>query len=108
MQIRPYTMTKFVPDNFKPRESDIEWAMKKFNISRDEVDNQLEEFIDHEFKRSYTDWNRCFRNWFRTAEKYSLLKREFKHRRPEELSTEELERDRIKSVAEMDEYRKRR
>jgi len=82
-------MPKFVPDNFKPRQSDIEWAMKKFNISRNEADNQLEEFIDYEFKRSYTDWNRCFRNWFRTADKYNLLKREHKYRTVETITDEQ-------------------
>ena len=82
-------MSKFVPNNFKPRDSDIEWAMKKFNISRDEVDKQLEEFIDHEFKRSYTDFNRCFRNWFRTADKYSLLTRDHKYSTIEPLSDEQ-------------------
>ena len=74
-------MSKFVPDKFKPRPEDIEWAMEKFNISKAEVNKQLEEFIDHEFKLSYTDWNRCFRNWFRTAEKHSLLTRERKQRK---------------------------
>ena len=86
-------MTKFVPDNFKPRESDIKWAMDKFKITRDEVDNQLEEFIDHEFKRSYTDWNRCFRNWFRTADKYSLLTRERVYRQPEVIHPKQKEAD---------------
>lgn len=86
-------MPRFAPDNFKPRESDIEWAMKKFKITRDEVDNQLEEFIDHEFKRSYTDWNRAFRNWFRTADKYSLLTRERVYKQPDELLPEQRKSD---------------
>ena len=89
-------MSKFVPDNFKPRESDITWAMDKFKITRDEVDNQLGEFIDHEFKRSYTDWNRCFRNWFRTADKYSLLTRERVYRQPEIVHPKQKEADILK------------
>ena len=101
-------MSKVPPKGFKPRESDIEWAMKKFNISREEADNQTEEFVDHEFKRHYTHWNKAFRNWFRTAEKYNLLKREYKHRQPEQLSTEEKKRDNIKAIATMDEYRRKK
>lgn len=67
---------KFVPDTWKPREADIEWAKKTFKITGEEVARQLEEFRDHEFRRDYTDFNRCFRNWFRTADKFELLKRE--------------------------------
>ena len=94
-------MPKVVPANFKPRQSDVDWAMQKFNISRAEVDRQLEELRDHEFKRGYTDWNRVIRNWFRSANKDDLLKREPVYRKPEELSQEQHDADAEKAWAHM-------
>ncbi len=94
-------MPKFVPNKFEPRQKDIDWAMQKFNISRKEVDRQTEEFRDHEFKRSYTDFNRVFRNWFRSADKYDLLRRERTYRKPEELSQEQHDADAEKAWAHM-------
>ena len=86
--------SRFVPDKWEPRDADIQWAVDKYRITKEEVERQLEEFRDHEFKRSYTDWNRCFRNWFRTAEKHSLLKREHVYRNTiSELSDDERQRD---------------
>ena len=76
-------MSRVVPDKWKPRANDIAWAIDKFGITRSEVDRQTEEFIDHEFRRNYTDWNRAYRNWFRSADKYDLLKRERKPWKPE-------------------------
>ena len=94
-------MPKFIPDSFKPREKDIQWAMEKYRITREEVDRQIEELRDHEFRRSYTDWNRVFRNWFRTAEKYELLKRERTYRKPEEVSDEQRYQDQLKFEEDM-------
>ena len=84
-------MSKFVPDSWKPKIEDINWAIEKFDISAQESTRQLEEFRDHEFRRNYTDWNKCFRNWFRTADKYNLLRRERKPWKPEVI-TEEIRR----------------
>lgn len=86
-------MAKFLPDSFKPRETDIDWAIKKFNIDKAEVENQLEQLRDHEFRRNYTEWNRVFRNWFRTADKHQLLKREHKRRQVEVLTDEQRAED---------------
>lgn len=82
-------MPKFVPDNFQPKDKDIEWAMHEFNIARTEVDRQVELLRDHEFRRNYTDWNRVFRNWMRKADEIQTLKREQRLRRPEELTDEQ-------------------
>ena len=82
---------RFFPQNFKPTDVNIKWAMDKFNISREEADNQLDEMIDHEFKRSYADWQRVYRNWFRTAEKHNLLKRDYVYRTPDVQSPEQKE-----------------
>ena len=92
-------MTRFVPNNFKPLEKDILWAMNEFNISREEVDRQLELMIDHEFRRSYTDWNRVYRNWFRSAERFEQLRRERKAYKAEEYTEEDRKADAAKSWA---------
>ena len=81
-------MSKVVPDKWKPRDKDITWAIEKFGITQNEAKRQLEEFCDHEFRRNYTDWNRAFRNWFRSADKYDLLKRERKPWKPEVVTDE--------------------
>ena len=86
-------MPRFCPDNFRPLDKNIKWAMEKFRVSRDEVENQLEQMIDHEFKRDYTDWNRVFRNWMRTADKHNLLFRPYKPRVVEIVSDEQREID---------------
>ena len=91
--------TRFVPNNFKPRQKDIDWAMSEFNISRKEVDRQLELMIDHEFRRSYTDWNRVYRNWFRSAERFEQLRRERKAYKAEEYTEEDRKADAAKSWA---------
>ncbi len=98
-------VTRFVPDSFIPKDKDIAWAMENFGITRQEANRQLEEFRDHEFRRDYTDWNKCFRNWFRSADKYDLLKREHKPRLVEEVSEEQLQRDRAASWADIERLR---
>jgi len=95
---------KFVPDTWKPREADIEWAKKTFKITGEEVARQLEEFRDHEFRRDYTDFNRCFRNWFRTADKFELLKRERVYVAPV-YSEAETEADRTKAWARLNQLK---
>ncbi len=92
---------KFVPDNWKPRAADTTLVMKNYNITQQEADRQLEELRDYEFKRDYTDFNRVYRNWFRTADKYDLLKREHKPRLVEEVSEEQLQKDREDSWADI-------
>ena len=99
-------MVHFVPESFTPKSSDIDWAIKEFDISRKEVLRQLDLMRDHEFRRSYTDFNRVFRNWLRTADKHGLFERDRKPRRPEEVTDEQRGRDADKSIVEMDAYRR--
>ena len=69
---------RFCPDNFKPKEKDILWAMKEFRVDRKEVLRQFDILRDHEFRRSYSDWNRVFRNWMRKCEEIESFRRERK------------------------------
>lgn len=59
-------MPKFCPDNFKPNQRTIEFA-KSRGLDDRQIKSELERMMDYEFKRSYTDWQRVFRNWIRKA-----------------------------------------
>ena len=92
-------MGKFVPESFKLRDQDVEWAIKEFRIEKKEVLRQLELMRDHEFRRSYTDWNRVFRNWMRKAEVIESLQRG--RRKPDEYTEEQRQVDARKAWAEL-------
>lgn len=91
----------FAPDDFEPTEAQVGWAMKEFNISKDEVIRQTEEWHDHEYKRAYSDWNRAWKRWFRQAEKFGTLRRERKRRVVEELTDEQRQKDLAKWEQDM-------
>ena len=97
----------FVPDNFIVTDELRSWAKTTFRIDDKEVDRQTEEWRDFEYKRAYTDWTRCWRRWFRQAEKYATLKREHKPRGIEVISDETKKSDAAKAIAQMAEYRDR-
>jgi len=84
---------KFVPDDFTPRDSDVDWAMTTFNVTRYEVMRQVGCMMDHEFRRDYSCWNRVFRNWMRKADEIQTLRREHKPRKVVELTEEERQID---------------
>ena len=92
---------KFVPEKWSVRDKDLKWAMKEFNISNEEVERQVTIMRDHEFKRSYTDWNRVFRNWMRKAEDINTLHRDRSYTQPDQITAEEREQDNIKAWAEL-------
>ena len=95
-------MPRFVPEEFYPKQKDIDWAIETFKIEKKEVERQLELMLDYEFKRSYTDFNRVFRNWMRKADELGSLKRPIKHRGvPRELTQEEREQERQKAEENM-------
>lgn len=58
----------FAPDDFEVSDEMREWARSK-NLNVD-IDYQTDLFINHEFRRPYTDWVRCWRNWLLRAGKY--------------------------------------
>ena len=94
-------LVKFVPEKWQPRPKDIHWAIENFRINDGEVKRQIELMRDHEFKRSYTDWNRVFRNWMRKAEDINTLHRDRSYTQPDQITAEEREQDNIKAWAEL-------
>ena len=85
-------VSKFAPNDFRPSIPNLNWAMKEFNITADEARRQGELMVDHEFLRSYTDWQRVWRNWMRKAEEIQSLRRERKAWKPEVI-TDEMNRE---------------
>lgn len=57
---------KFVPESFKVTEELYKWA-REMGISDRDIRSQTDVFMDHEFRRPYTDWNRVWRNWMRKS-----------------------------------------
>ena len=98
---------KFVPEKWQPRPKDINWAIENFRINYGEVKRQIELMRDHEFRRSYTDFNRVFRNWIRKADEINTLNKEHIYQQPLEMSKEERQREdvlawrRLKELKEM-------
>lgn len=86
-------MGKFVPQDWVPKEKDIQWGIETFNVEKKEVLRQLELMRDHEFRRSYTDWNRVFRNWLRKCEELETFRRQHR-RQPEQVTEDMLQEDR--------------
>ena len=82
------------PENFEVTDEQLQWAMTTFRITKEEVLRQTDEWKDFEYKRPYFDWNRAWKRWFRQGDKYGTLKREPNYRRPEDVSEEQLKKDR--------------
>lgn len=95
-------MPKIVPKNWRVRDKDVQWAIEKFDIDRDEVMRQIELMVDYEFKRSYNDFDRVFRNWIRKADEISSLRKVKKYRQPESITEDQLAEDRRKWEEDME------
>lgn len=87
-------MGKFVPDSWKPKDELVSQLAEKWRVEKKEILRQLEIMRDHEFRRSYTDWNRVFRNWIRKADEIDSLRRDYQRRAPEPVTEDMLKDDR--------------
>lgn len=85
-------MSKFVPESWKPKDKDIAWAIEQFKVEKKEVLRQTDLMRDHEFRRSYTDWNRVFRNWMRKCDEIGTFRREVR-RKPDEYTEDMRQED---------------
>lgn len=94
-------MARFAPKDFEPTDKNIKWALETFKISRKELDRQTELMLDHEFRRSYTDFQRVWRNWIRKADEIGTLKREYTHRKPEVVTEDMRQQDMTKFQEQM-------
>ena len=93
----------FVPDDWEPRDKDIEWAILEFGIEESEVYRQANIMRDWEYRRPIKDFNRAFRRWLRKAEEWDQLRKPRKVRKVEEVTDEQREVDKEKWAKEMQE-----
>lgn len=55
----------FVPESFVLTDNLKQWAREKAPWL--DIEEQEELWRDYEYKRTYSDWNRVWRNWIRKA-----------------------------------------
>ena len=86
-------MGSTVPKGFIVTDELKEWAKKKFQVDDEEVERQEEEWRDHEYKRSYSHWDKVWRNWWRRANEFDTIKRPMQRRTVEKLTDEQRQAD---------------
>ena len=98
----------FIPEDWEMSEKLITWTKAK-GLTDKQIEDELESFRDHQYKRPMQRADACWRNWVKNGIKWGNIEtvRNSEYRRPEKLSTEQRERDSIKAIAEMAEYRNR-
>jgi len=101
-------MANFVPDDWELTPKLRQYARDK-RLTDATIDDQEEAFRIHQFKINIKCWDRCWMRWIRSAIEFGKVQpiQEHKHNMPEEISTSERERDSIKAIAQMNEYRDR-
>jgi len=65
-----YRAAKRVPADWCLSESTYEFALS-VGMDESELDDQLGQFCDHEFKTARKDWDACWRTWCRNWKKWS-------------------------------------
>jgi len=80
--------------------------MAEFNIDAKEARRQADLMVDHEFLRSYTDWQRVYRNWMRKADEIQTLRRERKPREPEVITDDMRAEDQRKFDEQIERFSK--
>ena len=92
----------FVPDDWEPSEALLDWTRKK-GVTDKTIEEELEKFRDHQYKRAMKRPDACWRNWVRNGIKWGditpVVRSEY--RRPEELSEDQRKKDIEKWKLEM-------
>jgi len=99
----------FVPPEWEMSETLLAWTKKK-GLTDKTIEDELESFKDHQYKRPMMKPDACWRNWVKNGIRWGNITPivEHKYKTIPELSTSERERDSIKAIAQMDEYRNRK
>ena len=96
----------FVPDDWEMSDSLRQWSRDK-GLTDKQIDDELEAFRDHQYKRPMMRPDACWRNWVRNAIKWGTVvptvQREY--RRPEELSDDQRQQDLLKWEQDMKKLR---
>ena len=91
------------PEDFEPREKDIQWALQKFNTTVESLKKQTSLFENHQFRDHRIDWNRTWRNWIARSETYGQLAKARVYYKEEVISEEQkkLEAEKANKVLDM-------
>ena len=92
----------FVPEDWEPSDKLIEWTKSK-GLSDRQIEDELEKFRDHQYKRPMMRADACWRNWVRIAiERGHVVPTVEKvYRQPQELSEDERSADILKFERDM-------
>jgi len=82
------------PQDFEPNEKSLQFCYK-YGMSKNTIEDYVEEMKDHTFKQLKSDWDATFRNWIRTAIRYGHITpvQEHVYNMPEDISTDERKAD---------------
>lgn len=96
----------FVPDDWEMSDSLREWTKSK-GLTDQTIEDELESFRDHQYKRPMMRPDACWRNWVKNGLKWGNLVpvQETRYNQPEELSEDEREADRVKAWNELNRLR---
>jgi len=99
----------FIPEDWQLSADLRQWTRAK-GVSDKQIDDEIESFRDHQYKRAMSRPDACWRNWVKNGIKWGNLETvsNSQYRRPAELSPEERKQDAEKAVAQMDAYRGRK
>jgi hypothetical protein len=84
----------FVPEDWEMSEKLISWTKAK-GLTEKQIEDELESFRDHQYKRPMQRADACWRNWVKNGIQWGRIETvsPSNHRRPDELSTEQKKSD---------------
>lgn len=96
----------FCPDDWQMSAELRRWTLSK-GLTDAQVDEQLESFRDHQYKRPMKRWDACWRNWIKNAIKWGDVTPVAapRYRTTSELSEEQRKADAAKAWQEMNRLR---
>ena len=97
----------FIPSDWTLSDDLRKWTRAK-GLSDKTIEDEIESFRDHEYKRAKSRPDACWRNWVKNGIRWGRIETisTSQYRQPQELSDEQLAEDRRKAIAQMDEYRR--
>ena len=99
---------KFIPEDWTLSDKLRDWTKKK-GLTDECIEDEIESFMDHQYKVAKSRPDACWRNWVKNGIRWGRIETvsTSQYRRPQEISEEQRQADAAKAVAQMDEYRRR-
>jgi len=97
----------FIPSDWALSDDLRKWTKAK-GLSGETIEDEIESFMDHQYKIAKSRPDACWRNWVKNGIRWGRIETVStrNYRRPEELSLEQRAIDADKAVAQMDKYRR--